>query len=126
MKYRIWHHQFKRFLTYEEWFVTQNGGVCYIDHGPNFVEIVPDISGQTEVTVATGITDRNGDEIYCGDIVDFHFKKNFCTIIITMLIKQEQGKFYGYRDRTKYDLFPNKHLLKIIGNKFENPDLYQE
>jgi len=71
----------------------------------------------------TGLKDKNGKEIYEGDIIKTLFMGQK-GIIIGEVIWADSGFFVGYKEY-KDDLFPWSFykVVEVIGNKFENPEL---
>lgn len=67
----------------------------------------------------TGLTDKNGKEIYEGDIVqNYDFNGHMSRYKVAYF---ENG-FYLFRDkRAKFDIWWN--LVEVIGNIYENPEL---
>lgn len=84
--------------------------------------------------LATGIKDKNGKEIYDGDILHIDSSNDYSACLATVKFGECDsggGGFVGfYLDRHKYELrWPlvnNKNDIersKIIGNIYENPEL---
>ncbi len=68
----------------------------------------------------TGLFDKNGTEIYEGDIVHLEGHKHNHKIIYTVgsfVGKQTKGKFQGYLDGLFF------YRTEVIGNIYSNPEL---
>ena len=85
----------------------------------------------------TGLKDKNGKEIYEGDIIDFSydmFVGNFNTFVAKGIVVFEEGAFYvqcleneGLTKDESYLLYTiNIDTIKIIGNIYENPELLED
>lgn len=78
-------------------------------------------------TPITGLIDRNGKDIYEGDIVEcwFEYSRTFKAKIIfqdgCFEIQEPQGKDGVFRDYLKY--FTCDNAVSVIGNIYENPKL---
>lgn len=106
-------------------FVVDNKFGACIDNLGNFInteapfvnEIHPETVGQY-----TGLQDRNGNDIYEGDIV------YFCDKTIPRWIKFHNGAFTLYegesRRLTLGEIWPNKDL-EVIGSIHSNPELLE-
>ena len=74
----------------------------------------------------TGLKDKNGKEIYEGDIVDYCDKGHLLDSGIYEVVFQ-CGKFYPISELYYEKYWPKswgaEHTCKIIGNIYENPEL---
>lgn len=74
----------------------------------------------------TGLLDKNGKEIYEGDIVCYgpwSDGEGFCRHIVEWNIKD--AAFGTYEPRREKEHFPNidERVCEVIGNIYENPEL---
>ena len=85
----------------------------------------------------TGLHDKNGKEIYEGDIIEFSydmFVGNFDTFVAKGKVVFEEGAFYievFENERTTKDeaylLYSiNLDTIEVIGNIYDNPELLEE
>ncbi len=88
----------------------------------------PDTVGQF-----TGLYDRNGKEIYEGDIVNIHDSHETCGVveyrdnIAAFVLCREKVKNRHKGDGTDYQLYAGREKrYEIIGNIYDNPELLKE
>lgn len=98
--------------------------VSFIDHHETWHDVAPETIGQF-----TGLLDRNGIEIYEGDVVFFK-GKNY-------LVKFWDGMFYASVEecnRNVYGGLPlhalttsaeDGYVCEVIGNGYDNPELLE-
>jgi uncharacterized phage protein (TIGR01671 family) len=74
----------------------------------------------------TGLKDKNGKEIYKGDVVDIHYPDNVDSRrdTIDRIILNNKQKFIEFLYRTMVD--SSIQFLEVIGNIYENPELLKE
>jgi uncharacterized phage protein (TIGR01671 family) len=124
IKFRLWDGYEKRFLPYP----------CFFNH-LDFNEFTSFDRwfkcDEEKVTVqeCTGLKDKDGKEIFEGDIVEFSYEENG-TIF--------KGRVECFTDRASFGIVTGNafttfdehldymHLFQVIGNIFENPDLVEK
>jgi len=75
------------------------------------------------IMLFTGLKDKNGKEIYEGDIIEFKKSGAHETTVVKIVFSEGRylGRHDGDPDKFYYDIhYSNK---KIIGNIHENPEL---
>lgn len=96
-----------------------------------------DVTDSVEVMQYTGLKDKNGKEIYEGDIIEFSydmFVGNFDTFVAKGKVVFKEGAFYVEifeNERTTKDeaylLYSiNLDTIEVIGNIYDNPELLKK
>src|SRR5690554_736873 len=82
---------------------------------------------EVELMEFTGLKDKNGKEIYEGDIVRFHYKTGVYKIGIVVWNDLfgswdiDCSDFVSYKSLKQY-----KSVSEVIGNIYENPELLED
>ena len=118
LKFRAWSKDTKRFLDCDEWYMTCSGAK-YLHYA-----VMPYKDDNFIIEQYTGLKDKNGKEIYIGDVVSEHHGD-----IIGEIVQKPSGEYriawlgiYG-GDSSLYD---HRSLCDVIGNIHETPGLLVE
>ena len=114
-KFRVWHKDFGKFLTDDnEWVLDFNGKLHFIYTYPSYHK-TPVPEDWYVVQQFTGLKDKNGKEIWEGDILTDRYEDAY-----KMEVTFSDGavQFDGC---DPIDFFDDG--VSVIGNIFENPEL---
>ena len=120
IKFRAW-HEVRKLMIYPHYLELEKDGYARPWVG------VPGRNGtgyNTNLMQYTGLKDKNGKEIYEGDITKY--KDRMGTIVSVIKWIDREGRFYGERIG---NFAQNSHMCwiaehtEIIGNIYENPEL---
>lgn len=120
-RFRVWSKEFNRFLTGEEWYLDMDGKLRFAEfpkgNGDNSADSVFTPVENPERFVIeqyTGVEDKNGKEIYEGDIVTYRGIDGMVSFIAGMFV-------LDYSDQT--DSGPIGFLqtldMEVVGNIYD-------
>jgi uncharacterized phage protein (TIGR01671 family) len=115
IKFRAY-HKVNKTMEYEGWNKYKNGNETYCSKTTLFM-----YGEDAEIMQFTGLTDKNGVEIYEGDVVEKCYGSSVKTGVVAW--HQERAMFIlqdGFNEPL-YQLPLN--MIEAIGNVFENPEL---
>lgn len=136
IKYRVWDNENKSYndpYSYAYYALTQDGGLDFYCHGDHMDEADPDVY---LVELSTGVKDKNGKEIYEGDIVEqfvcgvHQFKGKECgrkTLWQVRWNEEECCFELHYLSGSLFgdSMMSNSDEYEVIGNIHENPELLE-
>ena len=124
-KYRAWDSVEKKFV--EHFFITDNGLICNMEKPTSDCKLlIPIEKSELILMQSTGLVDRNGKEVFIGDIVK-------CTrgcLHEVYIEKEYGGTYFGgmpavYLKGLREGYAWTEHE-EIIGNVYENPELLED
>ena len=124
IKFRVWHRGLGRMMLIKNmWF--QDGSVEELELNDavmnDYITAYPD---EIELMQSTGLKDKNGKEIFEGDILYGYAGEDFWEIVE---FDTEEGKWIR-KDiwyNSKLGLSENNEFMEIVGNIYENPELLE-
>ena len=123
IKFRAW-HKLNKHMHYNVQDIYCDGelGDCFGD--------ILSTPSKFEVMAYTGLQDKNGTEIYEGDIVSAKYIYDKRTTDKAQVIWREDKASFGLKSlkgltNEEYELYKitAEHNLEVIGNIYENPEL---
>lgn len=126
-KFRAWDTTNKEMFK-DTFAITESGQVVVVEQ--DFVTDIPDYVFVDNLVVmqSTGLKDKNGKEIFEGDVVTNGWKRQV-VIFGTQEVEEDFGSIRIYRGFNLYlgGGYPNAIMseFEVVGNIYENPDLLE-
>ena len=122
-KFRAWLKNDKKMIDVDE-IHFDNGQLDFIGDAITFMREADEI----ELMQSTGLFDKNGQEIFEGDVVTNGWKRQG-VIFGTQEVEEDFGSIRIYRGFNLYlgGGYPNAIMseFEVVGNIYENPDLLE-
>lgn len=110
------------FRSHWERFITQDWIVDNPLAEPEDWRVEPETVGQS-----TWLEDKNGNEIYEGDIIKYSGNSRYWTVYWNEVVWQFRFKCYGFVSKSYWDYaFHSALEYRIVGNIYENPELINQ
>ena len=126
IKFRVWSHDAKKFRS-RIFVLTSNGLLMQVEHSDDCMFLTFPQESVQFAGLYTGLKDKNGKEIYEGDIMQSGKGKNFTVIFSKTKHKWSVALSHyppNWSDRKRYKSMEwALENCEIIGNIYENPEL---
>lgn len=131
IKFRLWSKICKKFIETNnpnlEFVINNNGYLYSIENFYGEIYVLPQMD--IEVLQFTGLRDRNGKEIYEGDILKYNFPYDGRLKHISPVTYLETQASFGLKDIygneiPLYRITANNYF-EVVGNIYENPELLE-
>ncbi|HAQ4311031.1 TPA: DNA-packaging protein [Enterococcus faecium] len=133
-RFRAWNKKTQSFIDYGDLVLDLRSGKIYAgDIG--LVESTIDVTDQIELMQSTGLKDKNGVEIFEGDVVSVSVRNGFDYLDNKVCIVKNSIDYSGLVCATvdedlEYQIFNTElfeeYTYEVIGNIYENSELLEE
>lgn len=129
-KFRVWDKDNKRMIEWIDLDLSKDSGEDYLTvfepEGAIKDAILNDVLIQS-----TGLKDKNGIEIYEGDIVELKYPYDKRIKTTGVIVRNDDIACFGIsmeETTEQYELYriTAENYLSVIGNKFQNPELLED
>lgn len=133
IKFRAWLKKQKKMVEVHKIDFQDRVITHYLDDLP-FPTLIKCSFDDVELMQYTGIKDKNGKEIYEGDIIDIHQTVNGRNLFVVEITNTglvipryayKQGFKYQYDIRELLEVNEYDKEIEVIGNIYDNPELLE-
>ena len=121
IKFRAWHNELGRMMSISDmWFNVDSLGEIGLNDAVmnDYITVYPD---EIKLMQSTGLKDKNGKEIFEGDIVSIDTDE-----FDLLFIKYESGIYWLMDDEECVEHLSDYYkYVSIVGNIYENPELLE-
>ena len=125
IKFRAWDKEKKIIVDVYSINGTTNGSI-FIEYYNNDDEKITSLFDDFEIMQYTGLKDKNGKEIYEGDVINNYGHKYVITYIYGGFTLSSPNDLNRYYEALAEPYATPMDESEIIGNRFENPELLDE
>lgn len=131
-KFRAWHHELGRMMLIRTMFFFANELEELQLNDPIMNDDIPVYPDEIELMQSTGLFDKNGKEIFEGDVIAIEVDDTETPINARVFQNSKIGvlMFHVFEDNEDVPMVElledNSVAFEIIGNIYENPELLEE
>lgn len=125
LKYRAWDKEFEKMVLVDALVLDEQ--IIKVTY-PNGNVVKEDMKNYN-IMQSSGLKDKNGKEIFAGDILKVTNKEHWFEIVFyneekAMFVTKEIRKGFNVPESPLYNLFDTSlFAIEVVGNIYENPEL---
>ena len=122
-RFRAWDSVKKKFV--EHFFITDNGLICNMERPTSDYNLpIPIAKSELILMQSTGLKDKNGKEIFEGDIVKMS-KDVYSEPTYYEVVRHYGGAYRLESKKHGCELWLRHADCEVVGNVYENPELLE-
>ena len=132
LKFRAWSKAREEMINDCDLAITSNGSILAgdLDYMGNS-SMCPDVTDNVVIMLSTGLEDKNGVEIFEGDIVEFKYPYDKRIKTKGIIVRNDNKACFGVsmKETTEqYELYriTAENYLTVIGDVYQNPELLED
>lgn len=126
-RFRAWHKKDRRMIDQGYWYISFTGYVYKSDGEDNKGRELLWLQGFGEeddsviLMQSTGLQDKNGREIFEGDIINFDYYGR----LLIGRVEFEKGCFWWVGRDSSELVYKSHEGIEVIGNVYQNPEILE-